>query len=384
VTRTLSNLNELGLFTGAPQHENFARLKTLVPVVEMKASSRPRPFSEGAPVELIRTYRHGGKICEMEAFLAATDTSALLILKDGEIRYEKYWLTGGRDVQWTSFSVAKSFISALIGIAVDEGAIRSLEEPIDAYVSALKCSGYAGVRIKDILQMSSGTRWNENYSDPNSEVHALAKALGPGGSLDSFVSTRVNELKPGSLCRYNSADTQALGMLLAAATGSSIASYMREKLSEPLGMESPSYWLVDSKGREMAFAGLNLTARDFAKLGELYRNGGYSDDRQIVPTKWVEASTRVDGPHVAPGKLTDGVDILPFGYGYQWWLLPGDRGAFAGMGIYNQFVFVDPSAGVVIVKLSANRAFGTLPGQTTNKNLENISALQAIACCFEK
>jgi CubicO group peptidase (beta-lactamase class C family) len=378
--QTPTNLNELGLFTGAPQHAHFGRLKALLPVSEMKASSRPRPFPEGACVELPKTYVHEGRARDLAAFFAETHTSALLILKDGEIRLEKYCLTGGRDVQWISFSVAKSFISALVGIALADGDIRSVEDPIDAYVSALKRSAYEGVRIKDVLQMSSGARWDENYNNPDSEVFGLGVAMGPGGSLDAFVSTRVNENPPGSICRYNSGDTQALGMLVAAATGRSIADYMQEKLCEPLGTEYPGYWLVDSQGREMAFAGLNLTARDFAKLGELYRNHGRVDGRQVVPAEWTSASTRPDGAHLVPGMpIVGSGERGPLGYGYQWWIPAGERGQFTGMGVYNQLVFVDPSKGAVIVKLSANAAYGTSPGEATNRNHENVCALQAIA-----
>jgi CubicO group peptidase (beta-lactamase class C family) len=378
------SLNDLGLFTGAPQYENFARLKSLVRVAKMKASTRPRPFPEGPSIELPTTYDYGGKTHELAAFLAETRTTALLILRDGEVRHEQYWLTGGREVQWISFSVAKSFVSALVGVALSEGAIQSIEDPIDAYASALKDSAYGGVRIKDVLQMSSGARWNENYNDPASEVFGLGAAMGPGGSLDAFVSTRVNELKAGLTCRYNSGDTQALGMLIAAATGRSVTDYMQEKLSEPLGMEYPGYWLVDSRGREMVFAGLNLTARDFAKLGELYRNGGRIAGLQIVPENWVSASTRPDGAHVAPGMLIARAgERVSLGYGYQWWILPGARGQFTAMGVYNQFIFVDPSRGLVIVKLSANPAYGTSPGEETNKDYENVSALEAIAQSFD-
>lgn len=175
-----TNLNELGLFTGAPQHEHFDRLKTLLPVSEMKASTSPRPFPEGASAELPKTYANEGQTRVLAAFFEETHTSALLILKDGEIRLEQYWLTGGRDVQWISFSVAKSFVSALVGIAMAEGVIRSVEDPIDAYVHALKGSAYEDVRIKDVLQMSSGARWNENYDDPDSEVFGLRVGDGSG------------------------------------------------------------------------------------------------------------------------------------------------------------------------------------------------------------
>ena len=383
MTQKPTSMAELGLFTGVPQHENFARLKEMFPVTEMRASKRPRPFSNGAPIELPRSYDFEGKTRDLATLISATNTSALFVLKDGKIRFENYWLTGGPDVQWLSMSVAKSFVSALVGIAIAEGSIKSIEEPIDKYVPSLTKSAYGGVRIKDVLQMSSGARWNEDYSDPNSEIFGLGMAMSPGGSFDAFVPTLVNESKPGTICRYNSAETQALGMLLIEATGRSLTDYMQEKLCEPLGMEFPSYWLLDGKGREMAFAGLNMTARDFAKLGQLFLDRGVSDGRQIVPAEWVAASTTFDAPHLAPNKPLVSDHAFPLGYGFQWWLPPGDRGEFSGIGVYNQYVYVDPSRGVVIVKLSANPAYGTSKEEEDNKDYENIAGLRAIAQQFD-
>jgi len=286
-------------------------------------------------------------------------------------------------VQWMSMSVAKSFISALVGIALSEGAIKSLQDPINRYVPKLAGSAYEGVCIKDVLQMSSGARWNEDYTDPTSEIFGLSAALGAGGSLDDFMSKMVRERTPGTLCMYDSADTQALAMLVAGATGRSITDYMQEKLYEPLGMESPGYWITDSVGREMAFAGLLLTARDFAKLGELYRNGGKWNGRQIVPSEYVAASVKADAPHLMPGRPMVGDHALGPGYGYQWWLPEGDLGDFSGIGVYNQYVYVDPSRGVVIVKLSANPAYGTTKHEEDNKDNENIAALRAIGRQFD-
>jgi len=158
---------------------------------------------------------------------------------------------------------------------------------------------------------------------------------------------------------------------------------MRETLVEPLGFEYDSYWLVDGMGMEMAFAGLNVTARDFAKLGELYRNHGRWNGTQIVPEWWVRASVLADAPHLEPGKPILADHALDLGYGYQWWLPDGDRGEFSAIGIYNQLVYVDPSRGVTIVKLSANPAYGTSMTEATNREMENIAFLRAIGESFD-
>jgi CubicO group peptidase (beta-lactamase class C family) len=227
--------------------------------------------------------------------------------------------------------------------------------------------------------MSSGARWNEDYSDKNSDIHRLGAVMAGNSSLASFVENIENATQPGTLCQYNSADTQALGMLLVEATGTSITSYMQQKLCEPLGMESRGYWILDNAGMEMALGGLNLTARDFARIGELYRNNGVWNGAQIVPKSWVEASTAPDAAHLAAGQVLVGGHVLPLGYGYQWWVPAGERGEFAAIGVYNQFIYVDPSREVVIVKLSANRAYGTSTDEAENREMETIEFLRSLA-----
>lgn len=226
--------------------------------------------------------------------------------------------------------------------------------------------------------MSSGDRWNEDYSDPESEILSLSVA-NSGGSFDAFMKTMVSERPAGTLCRYNSGETQALGMLVAAATKRSLADYMEEKLFQPLGMEHPGHWIVDVHNREMAYAGLLMTARDFAKFGELYRCQGNWQGQQIVPADYVAASTRADAPHTQPGQPFVGGHVFGPGYGSQWWLPAAGNNTFAAIGVYNQFIFVDPNNETVIVKLSANPAYGTTAEEADNKDNENLAALHAIS-----
>jgi len=368
-------------FNGLPQHNVLPKFKELFPVTQMPASSNPCPFPTGDPVTPPKQYVYGGQTKDFEAFTLETDTCALLIIKDGQIKFERYFLTGGRDVHWTTFSVAKSFVSALVGIAVHEGQIGSIEEPITDYVRELCGTAYEGVRIKDVLQMSSGARWVEDYSDPNSDIRRLVETVRSNGSLDQFMTTIVRANDPGTYNRYCSADTQALGMLLSSATGVRLADYMHKKIWEPLGMEAPGYWLVDNCGRELAYAGANMVARDFAKLGELYRKRGSWSGVQIVPEAWVDDSTRPDAPHLMPG-INDLSDRV-FGYGYQWWIPEGHEGEFVAIGVYNQFVFVNPNRGIVIVKLSANRNYGTSMDERTNRLEETIAYLRGFASVVE-
>ncbi|MEZ6002274.1 serine hydrolase domain-containing protein [Hyphomonas sp.] len=373
---------DLNLFTGQPQFENFARYKELLPTTRMAASSVPCQFAEGAALALPERYSFEGAERSTEGFLEETHTCGLLVLQNGKVRLERYMRSGGRDVQWISWSVAKSFVSALVGIAVDEGFIRDISDPISDYIPVETGSAYDGVSIRNVLQMSSGARWNEDYNDPNSEVHRLAAAMAGVTSLESFVANMVPESEPGTVCRYNSGDTQALGALLVHATGRSLTDYMKEKLVEPLGFEFDSYWLIDSTGMEMAFAGLNVTARDFAKFGELYRGHGLWNGEPVVPEAWVRASVQADAPHLRAGQPILADHTLDLGYGYQWWLPDGDRGEFSAIGIYNQLVYVDPSRNVTIVKLSANPAYGTSMDERTNREMENIAFLRAVSAAM--
>lgn len=379
-TQQRATIAELGLFTGAPQHENFCRLKDLLDTSEMAASSKPYTWPEGDPLDLPRTYRFDGATRSTDDFLVDTDTAALLVLVDGTVRHEHYALTGGPDVQWLSMSVAKSVISALVGIAIDEGDISDVDDPISSYLPVRAGSAYDGVSIRNMLRMSSGARWNENYNDPDADVFRLTKAaMGIGGTFEDFIATMVPEAEQGTVCRYNSGDTMALAALLARATGRSVSDYTRQMLCEPLGFTSPGYWLVDPSGTELSFAGLNLTARDFAKLGELYRNDGRWQGREIVPADWVHDSTTVAAEHLRPGRPLTGGQPFAMGYGYQWWIPDGDRGEFSAMGVYNEFVYVDPTSSTTIVKLSANRRYGTSTEESTNRELETLALLRAIA-----
>ncbi|MEG9861740.1 MAG: serine hydrolase [Parvularculales bacterium] len=347
---------------------------------------RPAPqvfsFPAGDDLTLPETYVFNNKEHRTDNFLAGTDTAALLVLVDGKIRYENYFLTGGPDVPWTSWSVAKSFVSAMTGIALEEKLIGSPDDPVGKYLPLLKGSAYETVSIRSVLQMSSGAAWNEDYSDPESDVNRLGAVMTGEGSLQNLVQGIKPEVAPDTVCRYNSAETQVLGMLIAAVTGQTLSDTMQTKLCDPLGFEYPGFWLLDGEGVELALGGLNLTARDYAKIGELYRNKGRWQDRQIVPESWVSKSVRSDKAHLQAGRVIVGGHVFPSGYAYQWWVPSGDEGEFSAIGIYNQFVYVNPARHSVIVKLSANRAYGTSTEESTNREEETIAWLRAVNNCL--
>lgn len=367
------------LFTGSEQHQNFNRAYKIFPTSRLIASDQPFHLETADRIDLPSNFSFENKSVDVDEFLSRTGTSALLIIKDGKIYYENYWLTGGRDVLWLSMSVAKSFISTLVGIAIEQGHIGSINDPVTKYVPQLANSAYDGVQIKDILQMSSGASWNEDYSDPNSDVMRSASILAVGGSQDTFTASLTNELKPGTFNRYNSQDTQVLGMLIREATGTSVTQYMQDVLWHPMGAESDAYWLLDSENMEMVYMGLNATARDYAKLGELFRLNGKINGKQLVSSSWVKTSTTPEAPHLMPGEnpLSD----FPLGYGYQWWI-PDDSGDFMAIGVYNQFIYVSPKNNLVVVKLSANKIYGTSEQASAQSEFETISFLKALTNLF--
>ena len=364
------------LFSGSEQSQYFGRITEMFPISTLEKSKSPLIFKNAEPIDLPATFAFNKSQIDVEEYLARSDTSALLVLHEGKITYENYWLTGGKNHSWLSMSVSKSFISALIGIAIDQGYIRSIEDDVTDYVSSLKQSSYGGVRIKDILQMSSGASWNENYSDPNADIFRSAEIMAIGGSLDDLSASLKKDFLPGSFNRYNSIDTQVLGMLLRDATGMSVTEYMQKMLWDPIGAEYNGYWVLDSENMEMAYGGLNATARDYAKIGELYRLDGKLNGQQIVPKDWVRDSLITDEPHLMPGDnpLSD----YPMGYGYQWWI-PDLSGDFLAIGIYNQFIYISPKNNTVIVKLSANSAYGTSEAISTLSEFEAIDFFKSIA-----
>ena len=363
------------MFKGVDQTANFADMRSIFPVNEIRTANPTELPTSGRTIEIPETYRWNGETRRSQALLDETDTSGLLVLVDGEIVHERYALTGGRDVRWISWSVAKSFVSALVGIAIDEGHIGSIEEPVTQYVPMLARSAYDGVAIRDILQMSSGAAWDEDYGALDSDITRFGFTMARGGSMDDFAASLTRDREPGTYNRYNSIDTQVLGMLLVRATGRTLSSYLEEKIWQPLQMENDAYWLLDDPGMELALGGLNVTLRDYARFGELYRNHGRHAGRQVVPEAWARASVRAEAPHLQPGENPDSEWIL--GYGYQWWL-PGELpDEFSAIGVYNQFIYVSPQQRVVIAKTSANQAYGS--SEETDRELETFAFFRAIA-----
>lgn len=268
-------------------------------------------------------------------------TVAFLIIKNDTIQYEKYFKGYSQESIIPSFSMAKSITSILIGCAIDDGLIRSVDEPITDYVPELKKNGFEKVTIRHLLQMTSGLDFSESYFNPFGE----AASFYYGRNLKREISKLKLKGEPGQQFEYVSGNTQLLGSVLEhALKGKTVTQYFQEKLWTPLEMEYDGSWSIDKKkeGTEKTFCCINARARDFAKIGRLYLNKGNWNGRQIVSEKWVAESTKID--------TTDGgVDY----YKYQWWL-PTTTGDFMAEGILGQYIYVNPSKNLVIVRMGQN------------------------------
>ncbi len=306
-----------------------------------------------APVALDGDYTVGGKTMSLEDALEATATNALVVIKGGKIVHETYRNGSDATTRFLTFSVAKSYVSTLIGLALADGAIKSLDDKVTDYLPEMAGGGYERATIRDLLRMRSGVDWLEVYEFGSetqlTKVHHNALVAYRYRWCDyAAKETKNGPNAPDAVFNYATLDTSVLGCILEKAVGKTGAEYMSEKLWKPAGMERDAYWIMDgpeSVGREFYGAGLAVTARDHARFGLMFLNGGKANGKQVVPAEWVKEATVPDEGYepVAPGE--------PVGYQYQWWTFPGTD-AYSAMGLHHQFIYVDPANDMVIVKAS--------------------------------
>ena len=365
------------MFSGADQTHNFRTMDDIFPISVVKRGDQVFEFERGESIELPETYVSHGEEKKTEDFIRDINVTGLIVIKDDSILYEQYFNGNDAGTRWISWSMVKSVISALVGIAIEDGHIDSVEDPITKYVPMLDGSGYDGVSIEHILEMSSGVRWDETYADPQSDVNRMGRTLAFGSSFEDFITTLVPEREPGSYRRYNSMDTLALGILVQRATGRSVSEYLSDKIWSRIGMEHDAYFITDRTGIELSFGGLNATLRDYAKFGRLFLERGNWNGEQIVSERWVMESTAATKPHRRPGpsELTNSW----LGYGYQWWVPAGVDGEFMAIGVYNQVIYVNRKLNLIIARTGANPRFGLSESEEDNRHIESLDFLRNIA-----
>ena len=352
--KALRVYNFIHLFDEDKIAYNFININKIFPITSITKSSSPHIFNKQEFV-LPEFYELDGKTYNLAESLDYFKSDGLIVLHNGNLLYENYWQGNSKDQPHISWSMAKSFLSALIGIAYYDGLIENLNDPITKYLKDFIGTGYENVPIKDILQMSSGVVFNEDYGDPNSDINKFARAVAEGTSMRDFAKTLKNGKVPGTFNHYVSIDTQMLGMLLEEVTGKPLAETLQEKIWNKIGMENNAYYMVDDTGMEWALGGLNATLRDYAKFGLLYLNRGNWKGQQIVPQDWVDASHVANEPHLQPGN--NSLSSSDWGYGYQWWIPGFPNTDYLAAGIYNQYIYIDPITNVVIAKTSSNYKF---------------------------
>ncbi|MGX7894141.1 serine hydrolase domain-containing protein [Tsuneonella sp. HG222] len=293
------------------------------------------------------TYAFDGTTRQASEFAARTLTDALIVLKDGRIVSEQYFNNADERTRFIGWSMTKSVTSLLVGQALAQGRIASLDDPIDRYLPELRGGGYIGVTIRQILQMRSGVDYEERYdfANPGTAASNHIDALVRNTARFADAARAIPRAKtPGSAFAYKTLDTAVLGWLLErVGGGSTVAAYTAQNLWEPLGAEADGFYIMDGEpgvGREFSGAGFNAVARDWARLGQMMLDGGKAGGRQVVPAEWIRLSTGDSGP-------TGG----PMGYAMQWWRM-GAPGAYSAVGLQGQYVYVDPASRTVVVKLS--------------------------------
>ena len=314
------------------------RLPVLAKTRVVAAGSSPRALPPGAPLKLG---------VDVDAYMAGQRNAALLVLHDGKLRLERYGLGFRAEGRWTSFSVAKSITSTLVGAALKDGHIRSMDDKVSDYIPEMKGSAYDDVSIRQLLTMTSGVKWNEDYADPNSDVARFNNHQPEPGvdALVSYMRKLPREVPPGTRWLYSTGETNLVGVLVSQAVKKPLSQYLQEKLWQPLGMEQQATWILSRTGHEISGCCIQAAARDYARFGQFIADGARINGQSLVPDGWLAEATTERTPIGQPGR----------GYGYQWWTY--DDGTFAARGIFGQGIFIDPQRKLVIVS-NANWAGG--------------------------
>ncbi|NML05183.1 serine hydrolase domain-containing protein [Sphingomonas sp. G-3-2-10] len=322
---------EILFWSQAQRDANFPHMERLFPGNIVQRGGKVRALPKGTPLPIADS--------EIDSFIAAQNVAGLIVLQNGKVRLERYARGYGPEGRWTSFSVAKSFTSTLVGAAIRDGYIKSVDEPVTKYIPELAGSGYDGVTIHQLLTMTSGVKWNEDYTDANSDVARMFLQPVPAGEDPTvyYMKNLPRESAPGSKWVYKTGETNLIGVLVMRATKKPLATYLSEKVWKPYGMEQDAFWMVDPSNHEVSGCCLSVSLRDYARMGQFALEGG----KGVVPANWFAQATRAQAEIGVPG----------YGYGYQWWTYPQSR--YGAQGIFGQSIRVDPKTRTVIVVSAA-------------------------------
>lgn len=325
------------LFWSIPQRDAAFRTMDRIPILAkaniIEAGDDVYPLPKGDPMTIGT---------DIDAYLKAQRTAGLVIVQDGKIRLEKYGLDFSGDGRWTSFSVAKSFTSTLVGAAIKDGYIKSIEDKVSAYIPDLKGSAYDDVTIRQLLTMTSGVKWNEDYADPKSDVALFNQHKAEDG-MDvtvSYMRKLPREAPAGTKWVYKTGETNLIGVLVSSATKKKPSDYLSERIWAPFGMEQDASWLLGATGHEISGCCIQASTRDYARFGMFMLGGAMAGGEAVLPDGWIVPATTKQADIGVAGK----------GYGFQWWTY--DDGSYAAQGIFGQGIFIDPKRRLVIASNS--------------------------------
>jgi CubicO group peptidase (beta-lactamase class C family) len=324
-------------WTPAQQAWGYKHMELINPSRIIKRGDKVR-LLRSAPVQIKPEFDADGKSYDTAGYMTEFRASGVLVIQDGRIILERYGLGRKPHDRWTSFSVAKSITSTLIGAAIKDGKIKSLDDPVTSYIPDLAGSAYEGVSVRQLITMTSGVKWNENYTDPNSDVAKEGlTVIEPGlNPVVSYMRRLPREAAPGSKFVYKTGETDLAGILLSNAVGKPLSQYLSEKIWKPYGMEQDGIWSEDLAGHERGGCCMSMTLRDYGRFGLFTLGQSAADGPEVLPAGWMQDAT---SEHVASPP-----------YGYFWWLTPG---GYEAEGIFGQSVSVFPAENLVVVINSA-------------------------------
>jgi len=331
----------------------YSNTDKIFPTRAIKAGERPYPLPRSEKPLKALTFSSGGKTYDLPDYVALNRVVGLLILKDGKIVFEHYDFGFTPKARWMSMSIAKSFVSTLVGAAIKDGFIAGINDPVTKYLPQLAGSAYENVSVRDVLMMASGVKWDETYVDPASDRRKLLElqiASNKPGAIFDLMKSLPKASAPGTVFNYNTGETVLVGEIVQAATQKHLADYLSQKVWSPLAMESDAAWWLDSpNGHEVGGSGVLATLRDFGRFGQFILNGAQIDGKKIVPDWWLADATSAKPLVGISGQ---------YGYGYQWWPIKAEAGSihegvFMGRGIHGQYLYINPKENVVGVGLGA-------------------------------
>lgn len=337
-------------WSDAQREQRFREMEQWFAGHEVPAAANPTPLPAGA--------RYSDRLdAALRQYMADTNAAGLMVLEDGKVRFEHYALGMTPEDRWTSFSVAKSFTSTLLGAAVQDGFIASLDDPVTKYIPGLAGSAYEGVTVRQLATMTSGVKWNEDYTDPNSDVaRTQSFVIEHGGdAIVAQMRSLPREAEPGEKWVYKTGETNLIGLLVENAVGKPLAEYAKSKIVDPAGFEGPLFWMVDPRGGNIGGCCLSLRLRDYARMGQFVLDGG----RGAVAPGWFAEATDSQVDFGDSG----------FGYGYQWWTYMG--GSFGAQGIFGQAITFVPDRKIVVAVVS------NWPAATSNAHRAKMIAVLA-------